>query len=243
MNPQEKSLIDGVFDRLAQGSAASGGRDAEAMAHIQERVVRQPDAVYGLVQAVILQEMALNQASARMAELERQLAQSGPAPSSTFLGNAGPWGRAPAAPPQPQPPYVPPSQPQPAAGPWGSAAQPSGGGFLHNVASMAAGVAAGSLLADGIAALFGGRHMFGGGYGSFGGLGGFGGAGAFAAPTNVENITVNNYGDATDPNAGVPIDTNDGSSLRDASFDSGASDAYTDDSGSFDGGGFDSTDV
>jgi hypothetical protein len=244
MNAQEKALIDSVFDRLAQGTV-SQGKDAEAMAHIQERLARQPDSVYGLVQAVLLQEMALNQASARVAELERQVAQSGgQAQGSGFLGGAGPWGRVPAT-PAPQQQYAPPPQPQ-AGSPWGQPMQSSGGGFLHNVASMAAGVAAGSLLADGIASLFGGRHMFGGGYGGFGGLGGFGGAGAFGVPPNVENITINNYGPDGIPGNGVPDGNSvtDGANYRDASFDpSAGDDGLPDAGGGFDDGGFDSSDV
>jgi len=244
MNSQEKALIDSVFDRLAQGSA-SQTKDAEALVHIQDRLARQPDSVYGLVQAVLLQEMALNQASARVAELERLVAPSGgQAQGSGFLGGAGPWGRVPAT-PAPQPQYAPPPQPQ-AGSPWGQPMQSSGGGFLHNMASMAAGVAAGSLLADGIASLFGGRHMFGGGYGGFGGLGGFGGAGAFGVPSSVENVTINNFGTGSDPGTGVPVDNSmtDGANYRDASFDPNAdNDGLPDAGGGFDGGGFDSSDV
>ncbi len=246
MTPQEKSMIDSVFDRIAQG--ATGTKDAEAMAVIEDRVARQPNSVYGLVQAVLIQEMALNQAGARVAELERQLAQSGQSQGSSFLGGVGPWGRAAApvaapapAQPQPQPQY----QAQPAAGPWGPTMQPAGGGFLRNVAGMAAGVAAGSLLADGIASLFGGHHMFGGGYGGIGGgMGPWGGSPGMVE--NVENITVNNYG-GPDGAGAVPPDGSltDGGNYRDASFDpSGIDDSsLSDDGGSFDGGGFDSSDV
>ena len=231
MNPQEKSLIDSVFDRLAQG--ATGTKDASALAHIQDHVAKQPDSTYGLVQAVLVQEMGLNQASARIAELERQLAQGGQAQGSGFLGNVGPWGRAATAVPA-QPQMQP--QPQPSAGPWGSA-QPAGGGFLHNMMGMAAGVAAGSLLADGIASLFGGRHMFGGGFGGIGGgMGPWGGS-----PGMVENVTVNNYG-VTDGTGAVEQDASltEGAAYQDASFDPSADDG----GGSFDdGGGFDSSDI
>lgn len=235
MNPQEKSLIDSVFDRLAQ--ASGGTKDAEALAHIQDRTAKQPDSAYGLVQAVLVQEMTLNQASARIAELERQLAQSGgQAQGSGFLGNAGPWGRASASNATPAPPQQPQPQPQPPSGPWGSAPQPAGGGFLHNMMGMAAGVAAGSLLADGIASLFGGRHMFGGGFGGIGGgMGPWGGS-----PGMVENVTVNNYG-VTDGTGAVQQDASltDGAAYQDAAFDPSA-----DDGGSFDdGGGFDSSDI
>lgn len=234
MTPQEKSLIDSVFDRLAQGG--SGGKDADALAYIRDRAAHVPDAVYGLVQAVLIQEMTINQAAARVAELERQVAQGGaPAQGSSFLGAAGPWGQAPAAAsparaaaPQPQPAYQPQPQPQPQpqAGPWGAPA--AGGGFLRNVASMAAGVAGGTLLAEGISSLFGGRHLFGGGFGGVGGYGPFGGA-----PGMVENVTINNYGDANSGDAGSGLPQDDQAGYQDASFtDSG------DDGSSFDGGDF-----
>ena len=287
MNPQEKSLIDGVFDRLARGSAAAP-RDAEAMTHIQERLAVQPDAVYGLVQAVIMQEMALGQTGARIAELEKQLAQAqsgaGPAQSSFLGGTAGPWGRAPQPAPQPQPQYSQPQpqyaqplQPQPlpqyvaapqyAGGPWGAAS--GGGGFLGNVATMAAGVAAGSLLADGLASLFGGHHYYGGyGVGGFGGYGAYDGfGGGFGAPPvqeTIENVTVNNYNESPDAglrddrgyrdNAGYQDQSGQDPSYQDASFDPNAGglpddgtsfdDTNFDDGNGFDdGGGFDSSDV
>jgi len=248
MNPQEKTLIDSVFDRLAQGATAN--RDVEAMDHIQDRTAKQPDAVYGMVQAILIQEMALNQASARIAEMERQLAQANGQPQgqpqgASFLGNAGPWGRAPAPQPAPvQPQYQP--QPQYASGPWGPSMQPAGGGFLHNMASMAAGVAAGSLLADGLASLFGGRHMFGGGFGGPG-FGSYGGMGGFGTPSEVENVTINNYGGAGEPHVAGGNDAafSDGSNYQDASFDPSAIDTggVPDDGGGFDGGGFDSSDA
>ena len=226
MTPQEKSLIDSVFDRLAQGGA--GAKDSEALAYIRDRAARLPDSVYGLVQAVLIQEMTINQAAAHVAELERQVAQGGaPAQGSSFLGGAGPWGQAPtrAAAPQPQAqPAYQPQQPQPQAGPWGAPA--SGGGFLRNMASMAAGVAGGTLLAEGISSLFGGRHLFGGGFGGIGGYGPLGGQ-----PGMVENVTVNNYGDANAGGDSLP--QADQAGYQDASFtDSG------DDGSSFDGGDF-----
>ncbi len=243
MTPQEKALIDSVFDRLAQ--TAAGEKDAEAASYIKDRAARLPDATYGLVQAVLIQEMALNHANTRIAQLEHQVSQgAGQGQGSSFLGGraSGPWGAAgqqgpqqPAAQAQPQPQYQaqPQYAPQPQPGPWG-AAPSGGGGFLRNVAGMAAGVAGGTLLADGLLSLFGGRG-FGGGYG---GVGGFGGpwGGQPGMVENVENITVNNYGD---PNLnagqdGLPQD----SGYQDASFDpSGDDSSNFDDGGGFDGGG------
>jgi hypothetical protein len=204
-----------------------------------------PDATYGLTQAVLIQEMALNHANTHIAQLEHQLAQGdAQTQGSSFLGgagsSAGPWG-ARAAQPQPQPapqpqyqaqPQYQQPQYQPAYQP-----QPQGGGFLRNIAGMAAGVAGGTLLAEGIASMFGGR-----GYGGYGG--GFGGVGGGYGPwggspgmnETVENITVNNYGDANTAAGRDGLPQTDDAAYRDASFDSSGGD----DSSSFDdGGGFD----
>lgn len=220
MTPQEKDLILSVFDRLAQGGG--GPRDAEAESLINQRIVQRPDATYGLVQAVIIQEMSLNQAQQHIAELERQLAQiQGSVPAGgSFLGGSVPnsgarWGAQPSQPQYaPQPQYA---QPQPA--PQYAPQQPVGGGFMRNAATMAAGVAGGSLLAEGIASLFGGHR----GYGGFGG--------AFGSPWGgqpggaMENVTVNNYYGDQDGQGGQA--------------DAGYQDAACDDSSSFDAGGFD----
>jgi hypothetical protein len=242
MTPQEKALIDSVFDRLAQ--TASGEKDAEAASYIKERAERLPDATYGLVQAVLIQEMALNQANTRITQLEHALSQAGGQGSSFLGGTSRPWGTQQAPQPQqpapqyqaqPQPQY----QPQPAAGaqpgPWGG--QPSGGGgFLRNIAGMAAGVAGGTLLADGLLSLFGGRS-FGGGFGGVGGAGAWGGQPGVVE--NVENITVNNYGDPN-LNAGQDGLPQDDRGDRDASYDPSDDDGSNfDDGGGFDGGSSD----
>ena len=237
MTPQEKDLIQTVFDRLAK--AGGGAKDAEAAAFIQEQARRQPDAAYGLTQAVIVLEAGLNQAQQKMSEMQRQLdearAGSGSGSSGGFLGGASPWGSSvprsgPA--PQPQPAYAPPpayvqpQQPWPQAAPW--APQPSGGSsFLSNAATMAVGVAGGTLIAEGLSSMFG--HHSGGGYG-YGG--GFGGGGFGGGPEIIEERTTitNNY---FDDRSGGGHDRESGT--QDASYQ----DASYDDSGSADDGGFD----
>jgi hypothetical protein len=230
MTPQERDLIQAVFDRLAR--AGSSARDGEAEGFIRDQVRRQPDAAYGLTQAVIVLEAGLNQAQQKIADLQRQLdeARGGAATSSGFLGSSSPWGSgsvprsAPAAPLQPayapQPAYAAPPI-APAGGPW---AQPSvGGSFLRNAATMAAGVAGGTLIAEGISSLFGGHQYggFGGGYG-----GGMGGPGIVE-----ENVTVNNYYDDDRQGGGSGGD------------DPGTQDASYDDGGSFDDSSDFGTDV
>ena len=239
MTPQEKDLIQAVYDRLAQ---AGGAKDAEAASFIQEQLRRQPDAPYGLTQAVIVLEAGLNQAQQKIEALQRQLDQaragSGAGSSGGFLGGASPWGNSsvprsgPAPQPQPQPVYSPQpvyAQPSPwppaAASPW---AQPQSGGssFLRNAATIGVGVAGGELIAEGLSSMFG-HH---GGYGGYGG--GFGGGGFAGGPEIIEErTTINNY-----------YDDNRGGRDRDP----GVQDAsYQDDSGSYDdGGGYDDgTDV
>lgn len=220
MHPQERELISSMFDRLAPQAAAP--RDPEAEALIAERARALPNAVYALAQTACLQDIALRQAQARIAELEQQLAArptaTATATAGSFLGAApvNPWGAArtsvppTASPYQPQQPaYAP--QPGYAAPPqqsWGM--PPAGGGFLRGVAGTALGVAGGALLAEGISSLFSGHHAgFGTGLGGMG-LGGVGGALAadharVVEPARVvENVTVNNYyGD------GQPADASD----------------------------------
>jgi hypothetical protein len=141
MQQQERDLIDDLFGRLRQFE--SQPRDPEAERLIASYVARQPASPYLLAQTVLVQEEALKQARARIAELEGKTAGS-------FLGSApkaGPWGSPTQAPAQ-------------AAGaPWGAApaaqGPPMAGGFLRSALATAAGVAGGALLFEGI------RNMFG----------------------------------------------------------------------------------
>lgn len=251
MTPDERQLVSGLIDRLANVPPAPKDPDADAL--IRTLAQRQPDALYLLVQSVLIQDMSLQQAQQRIGELERKVAtlenQPAQAPRNTasFLGGAlparpasagttaptgAPMGApamgAPAAAPQPAgypaPNYQP--QPQPAA--------PAGGGFLRNAASTAAGVVGGALLFQGISSLFGGH---GGGLG-----GGTGGASPWATaaqqPTEVINQTVNNYyGNQPPADDGSQYAADNSSNYDDGS--NGYQDASYDDGG--DGGGDDSS--
>jgi hypothetical protein len=139
MQQQERDLIADLFGRLQQFE--NQPRDPEAERLIAGSVARQPASPYLLVQTVLVQEEALKQARARIAELEGGRGQD------SFLANAprpGPWGaQAPAPSPQPSP-----------GQPWGAQA-PAGGSFLRSALATAAGVAGGALLFEGI------RNMFG----------------------------------------------------------------------------------
>jgi hypothetical protein len=144
MQQQERDLIADLFGRLQQYENQQ--RDPEAERLIASYVARQPASPYLLVQTALVQEEALKQARARIAELESKA--SGQTGQGSFLGNAprpGPWGSAPAQAPAPAP-----------ASPWGAAPQASGGGgFLRSALATAAGVAGGALLFEGIRDMFG----------------------------------------------------------------------------------------
>lgn len=201
MTPDERQLLTGYLNDLAQ--ARAGTKDAEAEGLIKAALANNPDAAYLLVQHSILSDQALHAAQDQIAQLQEQLqaaqAQSQPQPQASFFGGARPATAVPptggyGAPPQGQ--YAPqyPPQPQPQSqGLWGAPPpQPFGGGggglgsFLRTAGTMAAGVAAGDFLFSGLSGMFGGHQGFGGG--GFGG--GFGGG-----PT-VENVTINEYNDS-----------------------------------------------
>jgi hypothetical protein len=79
MTPQERQLVDDLFDRLARVESAP--RDSEAAAVIQDGLRKAPNALYAMVQTVLVQDEALKRANARIQELEQaqapQQAQSG----------------------------------------------------------------------------------------------------------------------------------------------------------------------
>jgi uncharacterized protein len=79
MTPQERQLVDDLFDRLSQLENAP--RDPDAGAAMAQGLRRAPNAVYALVQTVLLQDEALKRANGRIQELEQgqagQQSQSG----------------------------------------------------------------------------------------------------------------------------------------------------------------------
>jgi uncharacterized protein len=194
MTPQESELVNALFDRLARLESAP--RDAGAERLIADGLQRAPHAVYALVQTALVQDEALKRANARIEELQAQAGSTPTAeeqPSSfldsvreAFGGRAPAHGSVPSVRPpipgiqpqnlqpqgfqeqnfQPQPGYPPPPPP---AGYPGGAAFGSGGSFLGNAASAAAGVIGGALLLDGIRSMFG-HHLGGYGPSSFGGF-------------------------------------------------------------------------
>jgi hypothetical protein len=196
MTPDEKALLQNLFDRVE--AAKDQPRDKEAEALIADAVRRAQHAPYLLVQTVLLQEEALKQADQRLHELEsrlQELEQTRERPTS-FLGGLGaPFlsGRktasgVPSVSRAPQPQY----EPQPTS--WnrgGYAPQPQGGSFLSSALSTAAGVAGGALLFQGISSLFQGGH-------AYGGLGGL--------ASQPINETINIFENGAGPQSDFPAD-------------------------------------
>ena len=81
MTPQERQLVDDLFDRLAKLETAPREPDAESA--IMQGLRRAPNAVYSLVQTALVQDEALKRANARIQELEG--AEQEPQPSGGFL--------------------------------------------------------------------------------------------------------------------------------------------------------------
>ena len=261
MTSEERDLITGLFNRLR--AADTGSKDQEAEQLIGQLTGGQPGAPYRLVQTLLVQEHALNNATVRIQQLEKQVADAQKAPaqpgqSGGFLSGLFGHSAAPAAPqggsippqqlPQQSPQYV--QQPPPYPSTVGMAPS-AGGGFLRGALQTAAGVAGGSLIAQGIESLMGyhsGPFGGGGGGGFFGGGGGYGGGERI-----VENNTevVNNYIDDRGGSGasgfqetqhetnGGDVERGDGGAFTDAGFNtSNPFDAPADNSG---GGAVDNT--
>ncbi len=176
MTPQEHQLLSGFLNNLTTARAQS--IDPEADRLIRDAFSRQPQAAYLVVQQALMQQMSVQEAQHRIAELEQQLrdARGGASGTSSFLGGAA---QAPGA--GSPPPTAPSGWGNPATAP--GAPRSSGfGNFLRSAATTAAGVAGGAMLFQGIENLFGGHRGVLGGGGFLGG----------GTPEIVENNTVTN---------------------------------------------------
>ncbi|MGV2073076.1 MULTISPECIES: DUF2076 domain-containing protein [Rhizobium/Agrobacterium group] len=169
MSPEERQLLTQLFDRVRQASSTPRDREAESL--IEGELRSQPYATYYLAQAVIIQEKGLEAATAKIRDLEDQIAHlqdelsrgqaQPPAPqqgggflggiSSIFGGgnqapapsrNAGPWGAAPAQ-SRGYDDYSRSAPPQ--SGPWGSQA-PAGNSWQQMGQQPAAAPAGGGFL-------------------------------------------------------------------------------------------------
>lgn len=185
MTPQERQLVDELFDRLSKLENAP--RDPDAIAAISDGLRKAPGAVYALVQTTLLQDEALRRAHNRIQELEAAHAPEQPQSGGfldtmrdTLFGSSPSRGSVPNVPPRDSRPVwnsgqaMQQTQPQPGYGqpPYGQAygqgpgqgygAPPVGGGggsFLGTAAAAAAGVVGGSLLLSSIRGMMGGSHQ------------------------------------------------------------------------------------
>ncbi len=131
MTPDERSILQSFLGDLSQTPQVA--KDPEADAMIAEAVRANPSAVYLLVQHAILSDQALHSAQSQINQLQ---SQGAPAPS--FLQGSQPWSGQGGIPVQ--------------SSPFG--ANGGLGGFLRTAGTMAAGVAGGDFIAQGIENIF-----------------------------------------------------------------------------------------
>lgn len=89
MDQRDREAIEGLFQRIARVEQRSGPRDRGAEALIQAKIGQQPAAPYYMAQTILMQEKALNEAQARIDELE-----GGGYASGRGRRSAGPWDNA-----------------------------------------------------------------------------------------------------------------------------------------------------
>jgi uncharacterized protein len=252
MTPQERQLIDELFERLA--SLENNPRDADAERAIADGLRRAPHATYALVQTALVQDEALKRANARIEDLQAQLDGAEPPrqQQGSFLdsmrdvfGRGEARGSVPNVRPQaPQsqgyaPAAVPPGYP-PQAYPPGGPGFGSGGSFLGTAASTAAGVIGGALLLDGIRSMFGHHAGFGGNdtnaFGDTAGAGsGGGGAGLDQLDQRLNQL--DQTGDTRTADQDANMVNGDDDIADDSDFAN--DDDFTGDDGGFDDGGSD----
>jgi hypothetical protein len=235
MTPQERQLVSELFDKLARLEGAP--RDGDAEHTIADGLSRAPNAIYPLVQTVLVQDEALKRADARIRELTggdeapsqgggfldtmRQALTGGSArgsvPSVRTGASGGPdprWNSGGA--------YA--STPQPAA-----PAQSYGGGgsFLGTAAASAAGVIGGALLLNSISSMFGHHGC------------GFGGGSAFGGDTQASPWSDGASNSDLARDAGLnDVGSDRGAGLLDNNNDVTTDVADLGDSGDFGGGDF-----
>ncbi|MET0219547.1 MAG: DUF2076 domain-containing protein [Tardiphaga sp.] len=257
MTPQERQLIDDLFDRLSKVEGAPRDRDAEAAIADGQR--QAPHAVYALVQTCLLQDEALKRANDRIQQLEGGAQE--PAPQGGFLdsmrdalfgqGQGQSRGSVPS---------VRPSEPnraawntgqvmgQPQQGGYGQGGYPQqqapygqqppgqpqaggGGSFLGTAAAAAAGVVGGSLLLGSIRSMMGGHQQ---GFGDSSGLGGNSGSSPWSGSSDTSGSLSNQAGLG---------DIGSSSGSRAGGFDQAQADADQDQDQDQDDGDYDTADA
>jgi hypothetical protein len=156
MTPQERQLIDDLFNRLARLEGQP--RDPQAQQAIEDGLSRAPNALYPLVQTVLVQDEALKRAQARLAELGDGEPQQAPGfldSMRNLLTGQPSRGTVPSV----RPGYG--GDPRAAApnAAFGQGfGQGGGSSFLGTAAATAAGVVGGAMIGHMLGGLFGGSQ-------------------------------------------------------------------------------------
>jgi len=174
MTPQERRLVEELFDKLA--TLETQPREPDAEQTIMAGLRKAPNATYALVQTVLLQDEALRRAAERIQELEsaepEQPQQGGGFLDSMrdtlFGGGARPRSSVPPTGGSDRPMGVPPAfrteNPYPGAaagpapqqgGPQQQAGAQRGGSFLGTAAAAAVGTIGGAMLMNSIQGMLG----------------------------------------------------------------------------------------
>lgn len=159
MENSDRKLIIDLAERIRQSQPIQ--KDPQVAELIKQEISGQPDAVYVLAQAVLVQEESLRAAQAKIVELNERIASS-PAPAGPVGGGfmSGLFGKSAEA--TPAPGSAPGAGAAPAAAAPAQGGSSGGGSFLKTAAAATAGVAGGGLLLSGLSSAFGGH----GGHGS-----------------------------------------------------------------------------
>lgn len=127
MTPQEEQLLNALVERVNQTQLEEKDLDAEAL--LNRSLEPNRDALYILAQTVLVQNIALDQARAQVAQLQQQIEQAQqtrqPAHATSFLGSLLGRREPESASGQPQPQAPPSRDPQePVSGSWSGQYQP-----------------------------------------------------------------------------------------------------------------------
>lgn len=148
MTPEERRVIEDLFQKLAEIDRRTGLREPEADALIAQLANRQPGATYYMAQAIVAQERALEAAQARIQDLEERA--RAPQGSGGFL--SGIFGMPTGGTPSRNMGQRESRSLSATGGPWGSSGGygqfpgRGGSGFLGGAAQTAMGVAGGVVL-------------------------------------------------------------------------------------------------
>ncbi|BAH83312.1 DUF2076 domain-containing protein [Candidatus Ishikawella capsulata] len=76
MNNTEQEMINGLFDRLKNADNKTAPRDEMAEKLIKEHIEKHPEAVYYMVQVILIQEEAIKKLNEQISNLEKDAAAS-----------------------------------------------------------------------------------------------------------------------------------------------------------------------